>query len=67
MATMKDRLEQGARTLDQLDGLRESTGNAQIARNVETQIVESELQEIEAEIYRNPGALFARLGTAFSD
>lgn len=67
MATMKDRLEHGAQTLDEIEALRESTGNAQIAKFVETQIVDSELQEIEAEIYRNPGALFARLGTAFSD
>ncbi len=61
MNTRKNRLEQAAWVLEQMDRRREATGDPTIGCGVERFLLEQELHEIEADILADPGALESQL------
>jgi hypothetical protein len=57
----KDRLEQTARALQQIDRHREEAGDPAVAARMERFLLELELRELEADILADPGALESQL------
>ena len=59
--TTKDRLEQSAKVLEQLDRRREEAGDASVGTAVERFLLELEFRELENDILADPGALESQL------
>jgi hypothetical protein len=57
----KDRLEQSAKVLEQLDRRREDEGDATVGSAVERFLLELEFRELEADVLADPGALESQL------
>jgi hypothetical protein len=57
----KDRLEQSAKVLEQLDRRRQDEGDATVGSAVERFLLELEFRELEADVLADPGALESQL------
>ncbi len=57
----KDRLEQSARVLEQIDRRREEAGDPTVGSAVERFLLELEFRELESDVLADPGALESQL------
>jgi hypothetical protein len=61
MNDIKARLEKGAAVLQRLERRRRETRSPRLGYNAEFLIIAKELRQLEADIFRDPGALASRL------
>jgi hypothetical protein len=61
MNDIKTRLEKGAAVLQRLERRRRETRSPLLGYNAEFLIIAKELRQLEADIFRDPGALASRL------
>lgn len=57
MSTTADRLELFEAILALIEAKRESTGDLSLGATIERAVVDSQMKEIESEIFENPGAI----------
>ena len=57
MSTTADRLELFEAILALIEHKREQTGDERLAAGIERAVVDSQMKEIESEIFENPGAI----------
>ncbi len=57
MSTTTDRLELCEAILDLIEQKRAETGDEMLAASIERAVLESQIKELESEIFENPGAI----------
>jgi hypothetical protein len=57
MSTVTDRVRLYEAILDLIEKKRDETGDASLAESVESAIIESQIRDLEQEIFEKPGAL----------